>query len=364
MSKDLFEQRIGEALREAESTPPAGAWDFIQSRIQAPYTPPFNFPTWAVVAVSTVLLGAMTLSNIKPEKEGVPVEKRAYVSDSEMIQSTSVEPSANTVTAEVVFADEPETAEHTVEAVKNSEDKEETSEIVVSSEADVEEAQTIKSTTTNVSTAAESKLPVMVQAVEPWTEELVEKPIAIDREEESSDVQDSSSEFEPELAIEGLKTCYTPCELILNARGNAAEYAWDAASFGLIQGEKLNITIDEPQTLTVYAIAKYDNGSERVIPQVVEVKKGSKLFVPNSFTPNGDGVNDEFSVSGNGIVSFSMTIINSKGKVVFKTTDINEAWNFSGSNYQLENEVYTAIVRAVGNDGRSHTANQRLTILP
>lgn len=363
MSKDLFEQKIGETLRKAESTPPAGAWDFIQSQIQSPYTPPFNFPTWAVVAVSTVLLGAMSLSDIKPAAETLS-EKTAVVSESDLQKPATVDLTSNTVTAEVVFADQPETAELTVEAVKNTEAKKENSENIVSTEADAEETQTSESTSTNVPTAAESKLPVTVEAVKPWTEELVEQPAAIDPEEEAAEVQISSPEFEPEFAIEGVKTCYTPCELNLKARGNAEAYAWDAASFGLIQGEKLNITIDEPQTLTVYAIAKYDNGSERVIPQVVEVKKGSNLFVPNSFTPNGDGVNDDFSVSGNGIVSFSMTIINSKGKVVFKTTDINEAWNFSGSNYQLENEVYTAIVRAVGKDGRSHTANQRLTILP
>jgi hypothetical protein len=366
VSKDLFEQRIGETLRNAESTPPAGAWELIQSRIQTPYTPPFTFPSWAVVAISAALLGAMSFSDIRDERE----KSMEHIALHETPQKDTViskEGSDNVIEAEVVFASHSMRQEVAVQS--ETIDQPETEEVAApKGPQENQEVEAANSSTTEIEIEESPKkmtpqLPVEVQANKPWTEELV---VSSEEKEELPDEVPTApaTAFEPELSIEGVRTCYTPCELKLSASGNASEYAWDAASFGLIQGKSLNVTIDEPQSLTVYAIAKYADGAEKIIPQTIEVKKGSELFVPNSFTPNGDGVNDNFTVGGNGIVSFSMTIINSKGKVVFKTTDMSEAWNFSESSHELENEFYTAIVRAVGNDGRTHTANQRLTIIP
>jgi hypothetical protein len=50
--------------------------------------------------------------------------------------------------------------------------------------------------------------------------------------------------------------------------------------------------------------------------------------------------------------------------VIFQTSNINEAWNFEGSSNELDNEFYTAIVRAVGIDGKVISASERLTINP
>jgi len=368
VNKDLFEQRLGETLRQAESTPPEGAWEFIQSRIQSPYTPPFSFPTWAVVAVSAVLLGAMTMSDMSTEQES-DSERIAVnvVSDSDVLKVE--ETKGAVVEAEVVSVAKAES--ENISAKRMASEPIGAVEITASTKSESSEIEVLESepNKTSVMAGAESQkssasqLPVQVQANSLWTEELTE----ISDRETKTEVEEpvnSSESFEPQLSIEGVKTCYTPCELQLSAKGNASEYAWDAATFGFFQGKSLNLTIEEPRSLTVYAIAKYADGSEKTIPQTIEVKKGSSLDAPNSFTPNGDGINDNYFVIGNGIVSFTMTIINSKGKVVFKTNDINEAWNFSGSNLELENEVYTAIIRATGIDGKVHAENQRLTILP
>ncbi len=51
------------------------------------------------------------------------------------------------------------------------------------------------------------------------------------------------------------------------------------------------------------------------------------LWVPASFTPNGDGVNDLFQVSGVAITSFEMFIYNRWGQLVWETKDINEGWD-------------------------------------
>ncbi len=50
------------------------------------------------------------------------------------------------------------------------------------------------------------------------------------------------------------------------------------------------------------------------------VFSGGQALVPNVFTPNGDGVNDTFGPILEGVVSYDMTIVNTKDKVLYSTS--------------------------------------------
>lgn len=53
------------------------------------------------------------------------------------------------------------------------------------------------------------------------------------------------------------------------------------------------------------------------------------IYFPNAFTPNGDGLNDEFKVvtSAANIERFSLSIYNRWGALVYQTNDITQGWN-------------------------------------
>lgn len=52
-----------------------------------------------------------------------------------------------------------------------------------------------------------------------------------------------------------------------------------------------------------------------------------KVFFPNVFTPNGDGLNDHYVPVGKDVTAFKMTIYNSWGEAVFETNDIARTWD-------------------------------------
>ena len=56
---------------------------------------------------------------------------------------------------------------------------------------------------------------------------------------------------------------------------------------------------------------------------------GQDIFVPNAFTPDGDGTNDVFQVytsGGDSLTHYELRIYNMWGDLIFKTNQINQPW--------------------------------------
>lgn len=73
-----------------------------------------------------------------------------------------------------------------------------------------------------------------------------------------------------------------------------------------------------------------------------------RIFIPNAFSPNGDGENDEFKPVADCSITFSMQIYNNWGSVVFSTEDVDTGWdgNFGGA--PAPNGKYSYVVFYAG----------------
>lgn len=62
-------------------------------------------------------------------------------------------------------------------------------------------------------------------------------------------------------------------------------------------------------------------------PTREEAFKFQQVRVPNAFTPNNDGNNDEFGAAGNFVTDFTMQVFNRYGQLVFQSNAISKKWN-------------------------------------
>ena len=64
------------------------------------------------------------------------------------------------------------------------------------------------------------------------------------------------------------------------------------------------------------------------------------IFVPNTFTPNGDGVNDVFMPVGKSIASIRMVIHDRWGELLFETDDLEVGWDGTYRGELVKNDMY------------------------
>ena len=96
-------------------------------------------------------------------------------------------------------------------------------------------------------------------------------------------------------------------------------------------------------------------GCSNKINKSIDVNKKTNLLAPNSFTPNGDGLNDYFmpeglKISGN---PFDLSIFNKRGQMVFNSKNISNAWDgFNQKTGQkCKNDNYIWLVQTTNENG-------------
>ncbi len=113
---------------------------------------------------------------------------------------------------------------------------------------------------------------------------------------------------------------------------SSLDYNWD----GLSRDEELEI--NEAGTYKVDVSNHFCTSSYKYL--IEEYCKG-KLYLPNSFTPNNDGLNDSFvPVVNEYITNYDFRIYNRWGELIFKTNQISEGWDGRVNNQMAEIDVY------------------------
>lgn len=103
--------------------------------------------------------------------------------------------------------------------------------------------------------------------------------------------------------------------------------------------QQCNLVIVSPDVNTIYyAVVANDYGCKRI--DSVEVKVTPSLYIPNSFTPNGDLVNDIFRPVFSGYTEIELLIFDRWGELIFSTNELNGGWDGKRKNVNCPLDVY------------------------
>jgi gliding motility-associated-like protein len=118
------------------------------------------------------------------------------------------------------------------------------------------------------------------------------------------------------------------------------------------------------QTTAYTLIVNYGKNCTTSASNKIEIGNTANTYVPNAFTPNGDGINDEFSVFGTSLASVGMKIFNRWGEKVFDSGD--SQWASWDGNYKGTAQppgVYTYYVQLVHLDGSQESREGTVTLI-
>ncbi len=114
-------------------------------------------------------------------------------------------------------------------------------------------------------------------------------------------------------------------------------------------------------TLTVTA----ESGCTDVAKKSLEID-GFKILpprLPNTFSPNGDGLNDVYLVRGGPFTELEFTIYDGWGRKIFKSTDQNIGWDGTEGGKQSPVGAYVYTVKATNLDGDKFDYSGKINLI-
>ncbi|MDP2387904.1 MAG: PKD domain-containing protein [Bacteroidota bacterium] len=110
-----------------------------------------------------------------------------------------------------------------------------------------------------------------------------------------------------------------------------------------VTSENPSYTYETAGEYVVQLITTNGFGCRDTTYKTVVIENDIVIYVPNSFTPNGDGVNESFYAQGIGIdeKDFSMMIFNRWGEKIFQSQSLSEVWTGKVNDKPLvDNETF------------------------
>ncbi len=123
-----------------------------------------------------------------------------------------------------------------------------------------------------------------------------------------------------------------PHYVIINAGNTGSNYDWST-------GETSQVILAGAYGWYYVSVTNQFDCGRRDSANVVEYCPPS-IYVPNSFTPNGDGVNDIWNVVGKSIGQFELDVFDRWGNVIFHTNSPNMGWDGRINGIDAPNDVY------------------------
>jgi len=112
-------------------------------------------------------------------------------------------------------------------------------------------------------------------------------------------------------------------------------------------------------------ISDNQTGCKDSITKCLKVEGPCTIYIPNSFTPNNDGINEVFLAYGLCIKEFRMMIFDRWGNKIFESDALSKGWNGKMKNDVdiVQEDVYVWKIHIIDTYGKSHNYTGRVTVV-
>ncbi|MCF6171633.1 MAG: gliding motility-associated C-terminal domain-containing protein [Bacteroidales bacterium] len=167
---------------------------------------------------------------------------------------------------------------------------------------------------------------------------------------ESKTIDISVNPF-PEIAFANYDTIWTEPGYLLEAGNGAEYYLWNT-------GEITEAIQIDSMGHYVVEVISYEGCKATDAVQILW-GEGTPFYLPNAFTPNGDGLNDIFKAipKYDYVSKYQLTIYNRWGQQIFECNDIDCGWdgNYNGKASPNGAYIYKIIYEEISRPGQSKT---------
>jgi len=144
---------------------------------------------------------------------------------------------------------------------------------------------------------------------------------------------------------------------------------WDPAS--TLSCSDCYYTVAKPPTSTTYKVTVINDGGCETTDEITVnvICNNSNIYMPNTFSPNGDGMNDLYYPRGHGIQNIrSLRIFSRWGQMLysrqnFNANDESAAWDGRFKSQDLTPDVYVYIMELICENGSVITTKGDITLI-
>ncbi|MCE2789573.1 MAG: gliding motility-associated C-terminal domain-containing protein [Saprospiraceae bacterium] len=202
-------------------------------------------------------------------------------------------------------------------------------------------------------------------------------------------VKPSTSEVFKVLVTDILNGCFTSDSILVSVFQNPDVTVDADPEFTIYEGKELKLFVTDPIFNAIYrwntnetttsilvspkvsspyfVVVTDKNGCMDTAFVLVNVKQAkcdeSDVFIPNAFSPNGDGVNDIFRVRSNFIEEMQLIIYNRWGQEVFNTTTLNDGWDGSFRGEELAPDAFAYYLKVLCVNGVEYSKIGNVTLV-
>ncbi len=174
----------------------------------------------------------------------------------------------------------------------------------------------------------------------------------------SDEIMISFDENEPQVSLDPVSLCDGESVVLDATQPFIAQYSWNTGS----SSPAIQVTMPGDYFVSVMTDCYFAEGSALVS---AADDCNPNIYIPNVFSPNGDGINDVWEVISNdpNIIGVQCKIFDRWGDIVFETHSIPVSWNGQSQGKELLPGVYVYIMISETEGGDKKVTSGDLTLM-